>query len=294
MKRNKSKLWCADIRHAPWPGFSLVFGLILVGNWASTTILELMRSGTGLVAGLVAVFVLSGAFLIGTCVLWIYRHRFYPYKVVYEINECRPRKALIVLLSKSNHPLSDIPDVAPQLLSDNDITLSYESLVADAQHVAELKATTAIGSGRSQYWNWEQMMRGVGGQHEHQQRQLKEVHLIGSCGTAGSFGELEQAKEFLGRYFPADSGVTVALHETCVNFENFGQTSEAIRTVVDDIKTRSMKDRDIAIDVTGGFKIVSIAGAAVTFQNNDLLMQYVTNGGGVKTYNIEIAAREDS
>jgi hypothetical protein len=51
-----------------------------------------------------------------------------------------------------------------------------------------------------------------------------------------------------------------------------------LRQVIEAAKNEHLADRDIMIDVTGGQKTASIAGASVTL-NNDVVFQYVQTGG---------------
>ncbi|MCX8018379.1 MAG: hypothetical protein N2690_10835, partial [Rhodocyclaceae bacterium] len=69
--------------------------------------------------------------------------------------------------------------------------------------------------------------------------------------------------------------VSIEIAPGNVDFEDLSSSVVALRLA---IQSCGAKPRDIVIDVTGGQKTASIAGALVTLDNRDLIFQYVPTG----------------
>lgn len=118
-------------------------------------------------------------------------------------------------------------------------------------------------------WPWQQLMRGL---KPHAEK-LKCVYLIGSTGEKGSHVSLGFAAKFIKVYL---ENVLIEIHPEAVDFEKFDQLRSAIEQGAHMMTAGEFRidEEDVIIDVTGGFKTASIAGAVVTL-NRSLAFQYV-------------------
>lgn len=114
------------------------------------------------------------------------------------------------------------------------------------------------------YWNWQQLLRAI-----EYHPALKEVWLVGSPGARGSFARLEECRRFLASY---GFGRVQCLPKP-VEFEDFDALVGAVRGLLVE-ELRAMPPARIGVDITGGQKVASIAGAALTM-NQELRIQYV-------------------
>jgi len=120
-------------------------------------------------------------------------------------------------------------------------------------------------------WPWQQMLRGL---RPHRKNDtLINVYLIGSSKTElpGTFDSLPNAVQMIKHYFPY---ATVECYEEPVHFEEFDAIVDVLSDVIRTLKSKGYKEKQIIVDVTGGQKITSIAGAVVTF-NSGVTFQYV-------------------
>jgi hypothetical protein len=114
------------------------------------------------------------------------------------------------------------------------------------------------------YWNWQQLLRAI-----EYHPALKEIWLVGSPGERGSFSRLEECQRFLAPY---GRGIVRCLPRS-VEFEDFDGLVSAIRGLLAK-ELRGRQPARIGVDITGGQKVASIAGAALTM-NRELRIQYV-------------------
>lgn len=133
-------------------------------------------------------------------------------------------------------------------------------------------------------WNWQQFLRGV----RLHRKDLKTVYLVGSQdagGKPGSFGFRDHARGLLQHYFP---DAEIHCHDKALNFEEFDELAECLTDIIEHFKKEGYRDKDIVIDVTGGQKTTSIAGAVVTL-NKKVTFQYVQTNepNDVLTYDVE-------
>lgn len=124
-------------------------------------------------------------------------------------------------------------------------------------------------------WNWAPLLRGIL-PHLYPRRTLRLVYLIGS--VKGSVQELRACKQLIETYLipfdiPSENVVT---HPEGVPFEDHNRLIDALNQALASAKERfrDLRERDIVIDITGGQKPTSIAGASVTL-NRDVYIQYV-------------------
>jgi len=195
---------------------------------------------------LVAIF--TGAFLL----LYHYRKSFLGIRSLQQV-KTRSLEGLILLLSTPNH----VPErfSFPITIKDrngNEATLKGQSLNHDIEELNKVK------------WNWQQILRGL---KPHQER-LKYLYLIGST---ESFNYLDKAESFIKQYLP---DITVIKANRPVNFEDLEALIKVIYRAIKDLKAYKLDEDEIIIDITGGQKVTSIAGAVVTL-NSSVRFQYV-------------------
>jgi len=127
--------------------------------------------------------------------------------------------------------------------------------------------------------NWQQLLRAV-----RDRQAAEKLWLIGSkeANGTGSHLHLDTAAALLRPYVNG----TIEKSPIAPSFEDFNGLVEAIRALL----TTDLKDTPrnrIVLDVTGGQKVTSIAGAALTM-NNELRFQYVQTNPpfGTRVYDL--------
>ena len=194
--------------------------------------------------------------------MWLYSYRkiFLAVRTLEQIYSCKPHACLILLLSTSNIvlPVFSFPlEITDR--NGNKATLKGISLEEDISALNNIN-----------YWNWQQLLRGL----TPHQSSLKYAYLIGSKDSErmkGSFGFLDYAETLIKKYCPS---VRIFKAEAPVNFEDLKELTKFIYGSVHQIKELKISEEDIIIDVTGGQKTTSIAGAVVTL-NSQVTFQYV-------------------
>jgi hypothetical protein len=151
------------------------------------------------------------------------------------------------------------------------------------------------------YWNWHQQLRAL-----RCMPNIESVYLLGSPDAdaykreipnaegqypeyapgfrqkpgsgKGSYDYLKLCQAFLKPYLTAGTATrtpVIIRWSPPVDFENFNDITRELRTIISRLsKKQGLKPNEIIVDVTGGQKVVSIAGAVLTV-NNELRFQYV-------------------
>lgn len=131
------------------------------------------------------------------------------------------------------------------------------------------------------HWNWQQLLRGI----EPHLPGLKRVCLVGS-GPDGSFGHLKTCDRILSKYL--SHATAVKLHPHAVDFEDFNGLSRHLREIIREEKEAGrMRDEDIVVDITGGQKTTSIAGAGITLSTK-VTFQYVQTRAPFKVHAYDV------
>jgi len=201
-------------------------------------------------------------FIVSFLLLFKYRKDFLAVRGLSQ-HACTPHAGLIILLSSPNKVPSKKFPMSIDLRNENKVELQGKSLTDDIKALEECKTN-------NDYWNWEQLLRGI---KEHQNT-LKYVYLIGSKETKripASFDFLDHAKAIIRQYCP---NITFLKEVEPIDFENFNELVDKIAAAIKKLKEEGINEKDIIIDITGGQKTASIAGAAVTLSSN-VTFQYV-------------------
>jgi hypothetical protein len=136
--------------------------------------------------------------------------------------------------------------------------------------------------------SWQQLARGL--HHHWKDGHLERIILLTSGNRSTQHG---QAKD--GGGSDKDAEIAVAIFTDLLNvdgrrvvveigparavdFEVLEDVLAALRAALKHAQTLSYKDHEIVVDVTGGLKTTSIAGALVTLDRRDLIFQYVPSG----------------
>lgn len=259
------------LRQYPVKGIIAAMSTIITGNWASGVLKGEVPfkvfdplptiSAWIVIVSTVALFILS--FLM----LYKYRLSFFPVKSL-SMDEVTPHKCLIIPIS-TPYPLG--------LGRESDVRISNEN---GAYKISVKKSETWIEVPQNGItddimllegtrWSWQNMLRCI---EPHKDR-LKHIYLIGSLGGKGSY-ELLCVAEFLIKHYLKDRNLKVHKHPAPVDFEDVDGLITAFNKAIAAFKEEGIAERAIIIDITGGQKPVSIAGAVVTL-NKNVTFQYV-------------------
>jgi hypothetical protein len=240
------------LRGFPWIGLFPLILAIVTGNWLAEAIQPFLTRIPFLRDNLLASIIFL--VLLVSSIIWIYHHRksFLGIRSLQQV-KTRSLEGLILLLSTPNH----VPErfSFPITIKDrngNEATLKGQSLNHDIEELNKVK------------WNWQQILRGL---KPHQER-LKYLYLLGST---ESFKYLDKAESFIKQYLP---DITVIKANRPVNFEDLEALIKVIYRAIKDLKAYKLDEDEIIIDITGGQKVTSIAGAVVTL-NSSVRFQYV-------------------
>ncbi|MCD6340232.1 MAG: hypothetical protein J7M29_12740 [Verrucomicrobia bacterium] len=184
-------------------------------------------------------------------------------------------KGLILFVSSPNQPnLKVAPD--PDLdhchaeirfgKSEAKARLFGKSLADDIQAVSKAAEAAGREVGRTVYFNWQPLLRAV-----QPHPRLERICLLGSPGDRGSFQWLETCRRFLAPYLP---NVSIKSYPHPLDFEDFNALVEAVRDQIILRKWKDLSPTEIVVDITGGQKVASIAGAALTL-TFEARIQYV-------------------
>jgi hypothetical protein len=203
-------------------------------------------------------------------------------------NPGRPIKVLVLVVSKptigyhlekvngKSQVVAERPSVPPVQLSGDIVT--------------DIQALNAVR------WNWQQTLRAIA---PHHQSRIDCLWLLGSEEVY-----LKEAKDFFSSYIPESARDNVHLAPE-LDLKNFDDLSDALRFIVlgtkrtdaaraaqrspkladfleskvEPLLKKRYKAHEVVIDVTGGIKVSSIAGAIFTL-NNRVLCQYVPTTEG--------------
>lgn len=253
--------WARHLSHHPWRAFAAVWLALLGGSWAADGFRDLVFGEAGAAKSWSAgAFMAFSAALFVLSSLWLYaqRREFAGARTISQ-TDATPHRSLVLLVSASNLALASGDPPSPMTVSDGvrKVTLKGESLIDDIDALSILNPR----------WNWQQILRAVA---PHPPR-LKRVRLMGSPGGEGSFAQLDRCAAILRRYLP---DVAIVPIPSAVSFDDLDALVGAIRAVILEETAHSMKEHQILIDVTGGKKMTSVAGAVATL-NGYVKIQYV-------------------
>jgi hypothetical protein len=268
----------------PWGSFILVFCFAVVGNLAADRLARIFsRWGWNHITAFALLICLLSGVLFSA---WIYKGaiRFLLPRSLSR-QEVVGRKCLILFVSTQT-------EIESRKLIDASTNLSdpiwqgttqgkWEKVILTGDLAKDVNVLNTL----PRPWNWQQLLRAI----KPHVATLKRVYLLGSKDEKGrgSHHELGSCKKLLQRYLHAE----IILEEEWVDFEDFRAVVALLDKVIKTEKKKQTADKEIVIDVTGGQKTASIAGASVTL-NSDAVFQYVqTAGDPPKVYEYDVIYR---
>ena len=212
-----------------------------------------------------------GIFLLFSAVLTLFILSFWAYKssgnLDYEIfsDEPNKKKVLIVFLSS--------------FTGNSDTRKLLKFLIAKVQNLNDLEEKLKE-VGNSSFKKWKMPLKAI----DFHVPKLEKLVVITSPESSSYFPEFRQLVEAI---FGEDMDIT---ERKSSSFEDVRELFEIIKGIYEELSGR-YKDRDIIVDITGGQKPVSIAGALITSRYPERKFQYVsTNDYSVKTYDVRLVS----
>lgn len=252
------------LTHLPWRAI-LVLWLAVVSSGLAADALKgealfsgWWPAGAERYKGLVAL----GAIILSLAAsLGVYVHR-RAFTVARSLSRqlCQPHACLILLVSRATPNITPGSPPFPlrvTMPNGDSVELRGISLEEDIQRLDSVR------------WNWQQLLRAL--VPHLQGARLQRIYLIGSPGPEGSFAQLSMCRAIVQHYLPR---VHIHMVNEAVDFEDFNRLVQCMRDIIERERQHGMRKQDIIIDVTGGFKTASIAGASITF-NSQVTFQYV-------------------
>jgi len=245
------------LRKLPWSAIFAAIITIISSGWATDAIKGDVLFGLEDRKVYVAVLVTLLFFI---AFLWLYLKRldFLSVRTLLQ-EEVVPHKAIVILLSPSEPRLPVKIVDGFKFMDDKtlkvDLSGKPRNIEEDIDNLNKIR------------WNWQQILRGL----VPHMSSLRHIYLIGSKGIDGSFKDLNKAKDFIGKYF---ENIKIIKHDRAVDFENFDMLVKTLEKAILLLKKHGLSEKDIVIDVTGGQKTTSIAGAMITI-NSVVTFQYV-------------------
>ncbi len=246
------------IKEFPWWGLIPLTLTVITGNWLADEMKFLINETILSKSKILTLVVSTIIFVISLLWLYSYRKSFLGIRTLQEV-KMRPMEGLIILLSTPTpEPETYSFPMTIKRSNGNEVTLKGEYLEEDIEALNTIK------------WNWQQILRAI---KPHKDK-LKYLYLIGSKDSEnikGSFSDLDKAEFFIKRYFPY---ITIIKSDNPVEFENLEELLKVIYRAIRHLKNQGLEEDEIIVDITGGQKITSIAGAVVTM-NSRVRFQYV-------------------
>lgn len=126
-------------------------------------------------------------------------------------------------------------------------------------------------------WNWQQILRGLkphlGGRRDNE-NVLRMIYLIGSAADqvgTGTFHHRHHCENFIKPYV---GEAKITRWPVAIDFEDVVELEKNLREIIEEAVSQGCPKDRICIDVTGGQKPASIAGAIATL-NSPVTIQYV-------------------
>jgi len=212
-----------------------------------------------------------GLFLLLSAVSTLFILSLWAYKssgnLDYEIfsDEPNQKKVLIVFLSSFR--------------GNSDTRKMLRSLIAKVRSLNSLEEKLEeVGS--SSFKSWKMPLKAI----DFHVPKLEKLIVITSPESSTYFPEFRHLVEAV---FGEDIDIT---ERKSSSFEDVRESFEIIKGIYEELSGR-YKDRDIIVDITGGQKPVSIAGALITSHYPERKFQYVsTNDYSVKTYDVRLVS----
>ena len=218
----------------------------------------------------------AGLLVVVLGVIWLrmYGERFILPEIG-PVQEVEPRRVLVAFLSDLNKDIRRTDDGRWCFSVAGGAAESAVCVSSLFEFVADKRALT----------NWQQLARAM--YHHHKAGVLQKVILLVSKKSRDKFDVVTGSGsgaphpetffgDLLNKSIPPERHVKIEVAPGNIDFENLTSSVQALQWA---IKNSGALPRDIVIDVTGGQKTASIAGALITLDKRDLIFQYVPTGG---------------
>ena len=244
----------------------VIVGLSIVAGWIPDGLSEILFEGNWK----------KGFFMFGMGIFILSLLTFYAWKYSKEgkfeafDNVPDKKKVLILFLSA----------IAPGGNPKEAQTLMEEVKNIPDKEVIPFKEKVVLVQNNPLLRSWRMPLEAI----EHHQQKLEKLILITS---PQSSNQLVAFKELINRFF--GKKITNILIEAEVsNFENIKEIFNTLDKIYEDLEKEGYKNKDVIIDVTGGQKTNSIAGAFMTLLY-DREFQYIsTNTKELKSYDVRL------
>jgi len=205
------------------------------------------------VAGnLIATALIFALFYVVSILLYRHRTAFFPAQALREGGRPAPRQCVVMFLSPQS------PQEFPP--REGDRPLGAPPFTGD------LEADVSAMRDSNPRWNWAPLLRGL---LPHRTR-VQSVHLL--C-SEKSLADRNTAAQLIRLYLP---NVAVHAESGPLDFENYEQLAGRLKLLFHEESRSGRPLGEIVVDVTGGQKPTSIAGAAMTLTHPELVFQYVS------------------
>jgi hypothetical protein len=282
--------WRTQVASVPWVALLSTLSILVLGGWVTDAL-----KGDPLFTGVPWLRDHQWAVRIGLVAVLI----FLAWRVFLSRRElmsvgalsqgaAEPRRALILPLSPAGAVIGREPDGRLRIQRVRGGVPVGEPVFLQGRAEAldqDIQTLDALNR-----WPWQQLLRSIG---PHRQS-LRRLHLLGSSGTGGSHADIDSARKLLLPYLPNCVAPTAS---DPVDFDDLKAMMKALRRAVGDLAAerdsstgRRIREEDIVIDVTGGYKPTSIAGAIMTLSSN-VTFQYVHTSGTNQVREYELLHR---
>lgn len=220
------------------------------------------------------------SFLLGVALMWKLRDRLIPPRVE-QLSEVRSRRVLIAFLSPvGGH------DVERLEQSNGAVHFAFK---ANNRNASEEKTTIEtlrqLAEHDANLGPWQQLARGILPHLKDLQRVMLLPSSNASGGLPSSMECAEKAVEvftnLISNQIGAGRNITVETVLPAADFENFHEVMDQLERAIRRCASQFALS-DMVIDVTGGQKTTSIAGALTTLDKRELDLQYVPTGPAAK------------
>jgi hypothetical protein len=272
-----------------FPGLFFILLAFVTGHWTAMTLEEWV--GARLANKPTSpdtvwlIIVLGMAFLLSSFLVWVYRHAFRQLQQrAYFRSDAAPKEGLVWFLSIQKELAEPLP-AGPVTVLGVQLSRQPGKLVSDADALKAKSAEELDRTGKRISWKWEMLLRAVA-PHESK---LRRLYLIGSDkgeqpNEPGSIAQLSLCCNFLQPYLP---NVEIVPWPHPTDFEDVVALDETLRDLVarEDSDGRGL--HTLCVDVTGGQKPTSIAGAMATLDSR-VTIQYVQTGGDKQPHTYDL------
>ncbi|WP_448591467.1 hypothetical protein [Thermoflexus hugenholtzii] len=245
-------------RHYPWRILVVAFLFLLSGNLAASAAWEIILrfSIPAIYFSLLLVFVII--MFISMVILYDFRHQFLKIHAYPREGDPPPHKGILLFLSQPNCQIKINKHGEKIVITDqnNILEINYGEQLTDF--------VPRLASSWLRKWNWLQIFRGL---VPHATR-LEYIFVI--CSEESKKFQ-EDIETLLSIFFP--NNVEIVVSEPC-DFNNVDSIRNGLRKGIQEGSNRGFRKTDLVIDITGGTKLSSIAGALYSVEEG-IVLQYV-------------------